>query len=108
MSRTAIKKAEAFPGAFADPLDDGRTAKSQKLKNALAAARAVAGTPDALKTLPIVIVSLDTAGPPYPHADTKATEVDLLRQPAENGGALFRFSAPRHRQCGGRRDAECA
>ncbi len=77
MSRTAIKKAEAFPGAFADPLDDGSTAKSQKLKNALAAARAVAGTPDALKTLPIVIVSLDPAGPPYPHADTKATEVDF-------------------------------
>jgi hypothetical protein len=67
----------AFPGAFADPLDDGTTAASQKLRNALAAARAAAGTPDALKTLPIVIVSFDPAGPPYPHAETKATEEDF-------------------------------
>ena len=66
-----------FPGAFANPLDDGSTAASQKLKSALAAARAVAGTPDALKTLPIVIVSLEPAGPPYPHAETKATEEDF-------------------------------
>lgn len=67
----------AFPAAIADPLDNGNTAASQKLKNALAAARAVAGTPDALKTLPIVIVAIDPAGPPYPFAATLPTEEDF-------------------------------
>jgi hypothetical protein len=72
-----IPDASPFPGAVGNPLDDGTTAASQKLQSALDAARAPASVDAALKTLPIVIVSLDPGGPPYPFAATRATEEDF-------------------------------